>query len=200
MFVLSCSRRSKVVSSFHDRSANYIANVQDWKILPWMHVFAMQTLLNSVITFSNSRERGYPHSQSIVHREIPTWAGGQKLQDETWGSALLICHATRDLDGVKSYSAWRHVACRYTGPYGQKVCAKQGSLWPECIQYACAEWVRYSLKRVFVFMHSPPKHSECVGFEVLTAAVMNNAIFRDTVPCSQCVNRCFGGSCLQLSS
>jgi hypothetical protein len=42
-----------------ERKANCIASVQDWKIRPWMHVFVMQTMLNSVITFSISRERGY---------------------------------------------------------------------------------------------------------------------------------------------
>lgn len=42
-----------------ERKANCIANVQRRKIRPWMHVFVMQTMLNSVITFTISRERGY---------------------------------------------------------------------------------------------------------------------------------------------
>jgi hypothetical protein len=34
-----------------------------------------------------------------------------------------------------------------------------------------------------------------VGFEVLTAEVMNTAIFWDMAPCSLYVNRLFGGKC-----
>jgi hypothetical protein len=198
-----------------ERNANYIANVEDWKILLWMHVFAMQTMLNSVITFLTA-ESGVTFIIQPKHcPQRNSYLGEEKLQHKTWGSVLLICHATRDLDGVMSCLVWQNVTCRHTGLYGQEVYIKLGSLWPECIQYACAEWViyedlffhgkythwilwnGYSYLSIHPFVYRPSKYYEIsryVGLEVLTAVVMNVTIFWDTVPCSQYVNRSFGGT------
>jgi len=47
-------------ASFESK-ANYIRNLQHWKIIPRMHyicVFAMQMKFSAVITFSSSRKRG----------------------------------------------------------------------------------------------------------------------------------------------